>query len=83
MEQFILLLVCFALLYDLQMVGTAGYEANPEWEKKPAWSVFRETSHGLLRVTVMEPTVLYAEFIRSDGSIADRFMIDKHIPETK
>jgi hypothetical protein len=65
------------------VIGTAGYEANQHWEEKPDWSVYRETTHGLLRVTVMDPTVLYAQFIRSDGSIADQFMIDKKEPKKK
>jgi len=33
-------------------VGTAGYTSNPDWEAKPAWSEYRETSHGIAKIKV-------------------------------
>jgi len=59
------------------VVGTAGYESNPHWDPKPDWSVYRETSHGLMKFTVLDNTALYGQYIRNDGKIADQFMIDK------
>ncbi len=62
------------------VVGTAGYESNPHWDAQPAWSVFRKTVHGLMRITVQETNILYAEMIDSaDDSVIDRFMIDKSV----
>jgi len=33
-------------------VGTAGFELNRDWEEKPEWSMYRETSHGVAKIKV-------------------------------
>ncbi|KAL0488177.1 purple acid phosphatase [Acrasis kona] len=59
------------------VIGTAGYESNQEWEVKPSWSKYRETSHGLVMITVADNTLLYGKYIRNDETVGDVFMIDK------
>lgn len=63
--------------------GTAGYELNRDWEDKPAWSTYRESSHGFLKLTMKDRQTLEVQYLRNpsyrkDGQVVgDSFTITK------
>ncbi len=56
------------------VVGTAGRGSYNYSEEQPEWSLYREKSHGLMRFNAIIES-MQVEYIRSDGTVGDSFIL--------